>query len=274
MVARINREMFGRALHTPDADVFDSEGVLLALETARSLEEQGDIREVARWLGRAADQATKQGNDERALVLAQAAADCTNAIEATAASAAAPSSVPTLNIQGRKSRRVPRQEHADAARLETPPPSQAPAGPPVSGMPPMLAALVSSIPPFSTRRSSSRPPSSVTSGGNETSAPPVGSRDASAPISQSAPSVSAANDAGSAPEHKPITARTVRIGAIRVAITGSIEGAKSFSVERLEKGQPLPAGATEGMLVLTGAVDRSIVKRANVSAAKASGTKR
>jgi len=96
MVARINREMFGRGLLTPDPDVFDSDGVLLALETARSLEMQGEIREAARWLGRAADEATKQGNDERVLMLAQAAADLTNTIDVISASAVAPQMPPML----------------------------------------------------------------------------------------------------------------------------------------------------------------------------------
>jgi len=50
----------------------------------------------------------------------------------------------------------------------------------------------------------------------------------------------------------------MRIGPIRVAIMGSIGDAKSFSVERLEKGEPVPAGATEAMLVLTGEIDGSL----------------
>jgi hypothetical protein len=52
---------------------------------------------------------------------------------------------------------------------------------------------------------------------------------------------------------EPLTERSSRIAAIRVAIAGaSIRGEKSFFVERLEKGQLPPAGTTEAMLVFTG----------------------
>ena len=80
MVARVNNEMLTQALLTPRPEVSDSDDVLLALETARALETQGEFREAARWLRRAADDAEKQGNDERVLALARAAADLTNLI--------------------------------------------------------------------------------------------------------------------------------------------------------------------------------------------------
>jgi len=80
MVARVNNEMLTQALLTPRPDVSDSDDVLLALETARALETQGEFREAARWLRRAADDAELQGNDERVLALARAAADLTNLI--------------------------------------------------------------------------------------------------------------------------------------------------------------------------------------------------
>jgi hypothetical protein len=258
MVARINREMFGRALLTPDPDVFDSDGVLLALETARSLEMQGELREAARSLGRAADEATKQGNDERALLLAQAAADLTNTIDVISASGVAPSSVPTLNVRGYKSMRVPRQERADETGTESlPSRAVSPAGSPASEMPPLLAALVSSIPPFSTRRSSSRPP--CTASLALPGAPPRTSSTTIAPPSPS--SGTAANDVASTPAHEPHAAGTVRRGAIRVAINGSIEEAKSFFVERLEKGQSVPAGAVEAMLVITGGIAKPLAAK-------------
>jgi hypothetical protein len=48
----------------------------------------------------------------------------------------------------------------------------------------------------------------------------------------------------------------MRIGAIRVAIgEGSIRGVKSFSVERLDRGQLAPPGMTEAMLVFSGEID-------------------
>ena len=56
----------------------------------------------------------------------------------------------------------------------------------------------------------------------------------------------------------PLTERSGRIGAIRVAIAeGSIQGVKSFAVERLERGQEPPAGTREAMLVFSGEVDGS-----------------
>jgi fructose-1,6-bisphosphatase len=50
----------------------------------------------------------------------------------------------------------------------------------------------------------------------------------------------------------------MRIGAIRVAIRGSIHEAKSLSVERLDRDEPAPAGSIEAMLVLTGPIDGSL----------------
>jgi hypothetical protein len=62
-------------LRTPEASSRDSDDVLVALETARSLEVRGDLVEAARWLRRAANEAEKQGNDRRVLAIAHAAAD-------------------------------------------------------------------------------------------------------------------------------------------------------------------------------------------------------
>jgi hypothetical protein len=78
-VARLNGRNFTHASHTPGPDSSDSDGVVLALETARALEAQGDFVEAARWLRRAADEAEKQGNDLRVLAFAHAAADLTKA---------------------------------------------------------------------------------------------------------------------------------------------------------------------------------------------------
>lgn len=268
MVARIDREVFGCALHTPEPDACDSDGVLLALETARLLEAQGEIREAARWLGRAADEATKQGNEERVLLLAQAAADLTNTIEDDSATAVAPPSVTNSDVRGPKSMRVARRDSAPEARAaSSAPPALSPAPFPKSDMPPMLAALLSSIPPFAARRSSSRPPCNAAS-----ALPATSPRVASTPTAPQSASESAANDVATAAADHPHTARAISIGAIRVSISGSIEGAK-FSVERLEKGQSVPAGATEAMLVLTDGTDRSIETKINELVANPSPTK-
>jgi hypothetical protein len=63
---------------TPRPVASDSDVVVLALVTAEALESQGEVREAARWLRRGADQARREGNEERVLMLARAAAHLTN----------------------------------------------------------------------------------------------------------------------------------------------------------------------------------------------------
>jgi hypothetical protein len=203
MVARIDNESLSQALLTPRPELSDSDDVLLALETARALETQGEMREAARWLRRAADEAEQQGDDERVLVLARAAAEMSNIIGFAPAGAEAPTiPPPSLGVLD----------------------GDAPAPPPT-------AQAESFEPPIS-------PPVAPIS-------PPV-----APPAALPQPSPSSAT-ISSPPE--PLTERSARIAAIRVAIAGaSIRGAKSFFVERLEKGQLPPAGTTEAMLVFTG----------------------
>jgi hypothetical protein len=54
---------------------------------------------------------------------------------------------------------------------------------------------------------------------------------------------------------QPTSERTMRVGAIRVAIRRMSPAAKCFSVEQLDAGEELPAGTTEGMLIVAGNVD-------------------
>jgi hypothetical protein len=77
MVAQVSTDTFAGASHTPEFADSDSDDLVVALETARALEAQGDFREAAKWLRRAADQAERDGNDARVVVLARAAADLT-----------------------------------------------------------------------------------------------------------------------------------------------------------------------------------------------------
>ena len=63
------------AAYAPRSIAGDSDVVVLALVTAQALEAQGEACEAAKWLRRAADQARKDGNDERAVVFARAAVD-------------------------------------------------------------------------------------------------------------------------------------------------------------------------------------------------------
>jgi hypothetical protein len=90
MVAQVDTGTLEGGSYTPGPDSSDSEGVRMALETARSLEAEGELRGAARWIGRAADEAEKGGNEERVLVLARAAADLTNMIEIGPEAAATP----------------------------------------------------------------------------------------------------------------------------------------------------------------------------------------
>jgi hypothetical protein len=79
MVAQVSNGTVAYGSITPASDASDSDAVALALETARALEAQGDFREAARWLRRAADEAEQEGNDSRVVMLARAAADLAGA---------------------------------------------------------------------------------------------------------------------------------------------------------------------------------------------------
>ncbi|HMI88700.1 MAG TPA: hypothetical protein VK550_31695 [Polyangiaceae bacterium] len=206
MVARIDNELLWQSLLTPRPELSDSDDVLLALETARALETQGELREAARWLRRAVDEAEQQGDDERVLVLARAAADMANIVGSSPPPGAEAPTMPP-----------PSPAVLDADDEQYPPTT------------PPLEAFAPTIPP-SDEAHATLPPAS-----------------ASATLPPPSPTTI------SSPPDMPITERSMRIGAIRVAIAeGSVRGVKSFSVERLDKGQSPPAGMTEAMLVFTG----------------------
>ena len=155
MVAQISRETFNRTSLTPPMEDSDSDDLVLALETARALEAQGEIREAARWLRRAAEQAETDGNDARVLVLARAAADLTNTIAPASTPTPAPSSLPPSNAAERSGVRFPAPkpaawEHAAPPAPRTPAP-QAPSRPPSAPAP--VSARVSSPPPVPARLS-------------------------------------------------------------------------------------------------------------------------
>ena len=113
MMAQLNHGMFTRSLRTPGPSPSDSDDVLLALETAQALEVRGDMAEAARWVRRAANEAEKQGNDKRVLVLAHAAADLTSA----SAQAPVTKAAPRLGPQ-----REPIDSEPTLRRRATPPP--------------------------------------------------------------------------------------------------------------------------------------------------------
>jgi hypothetical protein len=220
MVAQLNPEMFSDISYTPQPEPADSDGVVLALETARALEEQGEMREVARWLRRAAEEATKDGNDERVLVLARAAADLTDAIECASVSDTAPRPAQSASIA------------------------------------PTLATLMSSVPPFSARAFSRTVPAGSIS--MPATIPPSDWFDPTIPPPATLPAISAPVSSVSEiskPSDRRAIERLTSIGAIPVAIPGSIQNASAFVVQRLDGGQPLPTGAVEAVLLLTNEIE-------------------
>jgi len=118
-------------LIVPDPLPDDGEDVTSALETALVFNQQGDMREAARWVRRAAEAASDMGADMRALTLARAVAD--------------------LNIASI----APRPPAPEAA----PPASAAPAPPPFPvGAPVMAAAPAPAPPPLPAAAAPAPPP--------------------------------------------------------------------------------------------------------------------
>jgi hypothetical protein len=218
MSAKIGPDVLMDRSYTPRSEAGDSERVLLALETARAFEIQGQLCDAARWLRRAADEAERDGNDERVLMLARVSVELTNAIECAIESAAA----------------------------VRPSPSDAIA--------PTLASLIASSAPHSPQASSEStpaeaisPPTIPPSDWSEPTIPPP----AASP--SAAPRVSYTSELTS--KNKALIERAIRTGAIPVAVPGSPRNAQSFLVQRLDGGQPLPTGMVEAVLVLTSEIE-------------------
>jgi hypothetical protein len=231
MLPKIGSDVFMDGSYTPRPEASDSESVLLALERAWAYEQQGQLRDTAQWLRRAADEAERDGNDERVLVLARASVQLTNAIEYAVESAAAP-----------------RTSDSDAIA-------------------PTLASLIASLAPNS-RQGSSRPPpaegispTTPPSEWSEPTTPPPAAAPSAAPLMSYTP--------GSAGV-KALIERAIRMGAIAVAVPGSLRNTQSFLVQRLDGEQPAPTGMVEAVLVVTSeiasilelAVQLSAVERA------------
>ena len=231
MVAQIDNELLSRALLTPQPEQSDSDDILLALETARALEAQGEISEAARWLRRAADEAEQQGNDERYLVFARAAADLVNIVGSSPPPAADAPTLPPPSAEVFEASSAQREDNsaqleASSAQLEA---SSA-----------QLEASSAQLEAGDARPTT--PPESL-----EATIPPPAS------TAPTFPPPFPASATISNPPDMPFAERSMRIGAVRVAILeASIRGAKSFFVERLDKGQLPPTGSTEAMLVFTG----------------------
>ncbi|HVU04913.1 MAG TPA: hypothetical protein VHE30_24350 [Polyangiaceae bacterium] len=65
----------------PKAEDADSEDTRWALETARTLWNQGERREALQWVRRAAESAAEAGQDDRALTLAKMGAELRGALD-------------------------------------------------------------------------------------------------------------------------------------------------------------------------------------------------
>jgi hypothetical protein len=115
--------MADRAPIPPPVDA-DPEDVFWALSTATTLYNRGEHAEALRWLRRAAQQASDQGADERALVLMKAAADLTTSF-----------SVPP-----------PAPSVAPPPRPSAPPPLPKRAAPPAPPRPPSVPAAPPPVP--------------------------------------------------------------------------------------------------------------------------------
>ena len=88
----------------PSAASGDPDDVRWALETGKAMWQKGDKREALRWLRRAAETASEEGADERALALAKAAADRRTELDipqsiAPPAQAAAASQPPAAEVE-------------------------------------------------------------------------------------------------------------------------------------------------------------------------------
>lgn len=69
------------AMDIPEPSSDDAESVVTALEMAAVFDAQGDAQEALRWVRRAAEAASDEGNDLRALMLARSVADLTTHLQ-------------------------------------------------------------------------------------------------------------------------------------------------------------------------------------------------
>jgi hypothetical protein len=243
MVAQVIKETFVHEAMSPTPDPSDSDDVLLALETARALEAQGDLREAARWLRRAADEAEKEGNDLRVVTLARAAADLTSAMGARPerSSIQAPMPKPAAWSLAVPSPAATSSPPAPTARV-----SSVPVPARVSSPPP-LPPRASAPPPLTTR--SSAPPS-----GPARSATPVPAKALSAPPAPVAAPLPSTPRLAVAPAPPMPSVADSLAGdgqGIRVSVKRSAMDAALFVVHRLEPGQAVPVGTSEALLVFT-----------------------
>ena len=308
MVAQINTQVFHHMLCTPERDPLDSEGVQLAIATARGLEGEGDFEGAVEWLRRAVREAQRQGNVVRAEDLERAASELAEKAGAEEDRILAPSSARTSNANGDHAMPLVRSKRRAAPFIESPAPrselSGAPPAPhPTGSVPPLLAALISSMPPFSSRASAEIPPPAATPSQHvplSALPPPAAPSEpwSQCPNTESRPhaaSASVANDnidegwpvepTESMVVDKPVHAvdagvalvppaadsaseRPSRVSAFRAAIPVSDQCQSSFFIQRLASGERAPAGMVEAMIVVASESDSTIGFEATLGVAK------
>jgi len=245
MVAQINHQTFAPASHPTAPIASDPDDVRLALETAQAFQAMGDIDEAVEWLELAAERADEAGQRERAIVLLLATAQLANGSAPASRLASTPSSPPPSQVRDRGFARLP--------AMKLPP-----------CLPPLDAGLSSSPPPARTSALLPPPP--------RKSAPPPARSLSLPPVPMLAPiaSLSGFSPSPKGPPRAPIPpkrssgvpvppspapassrAPVARPNTIRVAIAGWAPGAGPLTIERLDEGQPLPAGTKEATLVLS-----------------------
>jgi hypothetical protein len=242
MVAQINSESFADVSHTPEPISSDPDDVRLALETAQAFQAMGDNDETIEWLERAAERADEAGQRQRALMLVLATAQFANGSAPAPRLASTPSSVPPSHMRRREFAKPP------ATKL---PPCPAPVGAGSSSLPP--PPRTSSLLPPPPRTLSLLPPpprKSLPPLTRKPSLPPAPMLSAPPPASLLPdPSSPKGPPRMSAPPKR--SSPPARANTIRVAISGWVPGAGPLTIERLDEGQALPAGAKEATLMLS-----------------------
>lgn len=126
----------------PRASSDDPDDVRWALETGKAMWQKGDHREALRWLRRAAETASEEGADKRALELAKAAADRRTSLElppsiappaAEESGKGRPSARPSA--PQRSARSAAAQSSARPSSAEPSAPARAASAPPPAGEP-------------------------------------------------------------------------------------------------------------------------------------------
>ena len=250
MVAQINHETFAPASHPPEPIASDPDDVRLALETAQAFQAMGDIDEAVEWLERAAERADEAGQRARAIVLVLATAQLANGSAPVPRLASTSTSPPPSHVRDRGFARPPTKLPPcplplRAGLSSSPPPARTSSllpPPPRKSLPPPSRSL--SLPPVPMLAPLTSLPgiSPSPKGPPRASVPPKRSSGVPAPP---CPAPASSRGADALTEHK------ARANTIRVAIAGLAPGAGPLTIERLDEGQPLPAGTKEATLVLS-----------------------